>query len=563
MGRHMQCSNAGVDSAAFVPGEPVTQQTRFSGRSGAGTPASFQLPSHVQQEAQKATAASLGVIKSLTGVPAVENSLAPPRIGSKDSYPEDEVVRKPAEEPDITGVRPIYSRAVDRPHLVPRRAGSQKGFASNLRLSFRRERPPEPDNLQRQPDTKPGTSWFRNIGARQAPAIRTPTRKAFVVRSCFPEWIDKHLLSHRSEKVTADSSPTIHGNYNLDPLDHTARDSDRFQKCLVDRLEVKPKDIRVLKAVGNDFITEVEFMSGLDDLLASAGAGDLLILYVSMHATLFNSESVYLTFFKGDGQPAALIGTQELVNAINKKLGQVCCTVEVILDVCYAAGLIKYQHIIRQMKFGAPQVVVSTTTESFSVADSPLLFKGQYVHDTAGLPTPRFSPSSTYPLPSSTYPLPSVPKHITRTIATGAPLAMPSFTGTVVASSFARNRGFFLAQAPVYVAELQTPSVIIVWAAAKQHQQAWEYGQNGALTDAICDAVEFPFQVANSIFAQPRRIIDHGNLQWYQSPENVTLEEQDKLSSPCIQHAQLGSNFNDAERILQGHVFYPVSRETS
>ncbi|QRV97999.1 ICE-like protease (caspase) p20 domain protein [Ceratobasidium sp. AG-Ba] len=425
-------------------------------------------------------------------------------------------------------------KTVDRPHLVHRRAGSQKGFASNLRLSFRRERPPEPDNLPRQTDSKPGTSWFRNIGARQAPAIRTPTRKAFV--------------------VTADSSPTIHGNYNLDPLDHTAHDSDRFRKCLEDRLEFKPKDIHVLKAVGKDFITEADFMSGFDDLFAGAGDGDLLVLYVSMHATLVNSansESVCLTFFKGDGQPAALIGTQELVNTINKKLGQI------ILDVCYAAGLIKYQHIIRQMKFGAPQVVVSTTTESFSFAESPLLSKERCVHEEASLLSPRFAPGSAYPLPG-------VLKHITRTIATGAPLVMPPFTGTVVASNLAHNRSFFLAQAPPCVEELETPSVIIVWAAAKQHQQAWEYGRNGALTDAICAAVENNRHISRMrLFDQYiLRIIDHGNVQWYESLKNVTLEELKMLSDdPVIQHAQLGSNFSNAERILQGPAFYPVSRQ--
>ncbi|QRW12585.1 hypothetical protein RhiLY_11584 [Ceratobasidium sp. AG-Ba] len=277
--------------------------------------------------------------------------------------------------------------------------------------------PPAKQESLDQVNHRRNTNIYRGHGAKQA--RRSARRKALL--------------------VTANYTPRGTGG-STEPLDSTARDSIRFQKCL-EKLGFEETDAIVVHGANGGSVAEDSFMQGLDMLFFEVQDDDVLVLLVSMHAIL-ESGSVYLAFERND-RSVARVGTRELVEKINAKLGDVCCTVEIVFDTCFAAGLIKCPHIIRQMapnSANGPEVI----------KDEPLALRAKQAPNQ---------------------------------------LAAYNDLGVRIAEENPSSLGDRLC-----TPHLHTRSVIIVWAAAEINQRAYECkfdgSGGGALITAICEAVE-------------------------------------------------------------------------
>ncbi|QRV97998.1 ICE-like protease (caspase) p20 domain protein [Ceratobasidium sp. AG-Ba] len=380
--------------------------------------------------------------------------------------------------------------------------------------------PVEPDVLAQPAPTplppfaprSPHTSRQRKSHAvSQAPQ---PTKKAFL--------------------VTANSSPETH-----DLLDWTMEDSLRFQQCLK-KIGFELEYIDVLRGANGQVTTENSFMGGLDRLLSGAKDGDVLVIFVSMHAFRING-SVYLLFEREDGSVFRM-GAQDLVEKINLRLGRVRCTVEVILDVCYGAGLTQHLHVLLEM---APPpstvVIVSTTIEP--PATSTLPQEPLPVHHSGGnwsALDPGNSGLAFVPPPR--------PRHVNHAVAFGPPVPASSTTRPTTSKPYAGRNVGNVTQATPLSSSLQTPSVIIVWPAAKENQRAHECRSisggrgGGTLTTAICEAIEATGGASRE---------DIFNL----CVVPLLTQLNEPPNDGIIQHAQILSNRDEAEQILRGRIF--------
>ncbi|QRV83954.1 hypothetical protein RhiJN_11970 [Ceratobasidium sp. AG-Ba] len=325
-----------------------------------------------------------------------------------------------------------------------------------------------------------------------------------------------------------------HGG-STEPLDSTARDSIRFQKCLesqcqafltpltiVDQpahhieLGFEETDAIVVHGANGGSVAEDSFMQGLDMLFFEVQDDDVLVLLVSMHAIL-ESGSVYLAFERND-RSVARVGTRELVEKINAKLGDVCCTVEIVFDTCFAAGLIKCPHIIRQMapnSANGPEVI----------KDEPLALRAKQAPNQ---------------------------------------LAAYNDLGVRIAEENPSSLGDRLC-----TPHLHTRSVIIVWAAAEINQRAYECkfdgSGGGALITAICEAVE-----THGIVSRQKVFDDsvHVMLDRLNHEDDTTISgsHPHNINTPPntsrLQCAQLLGNYYNSERILSGNMFQRVSKPT-
>ncbi|KAG9118879.1 hypothetical protein FRC07_006392 [Ceratobasidium sp. 392] len=366
---------------------------------------------------------------------------------------------------------------VDRlsPNIAPFRFGLAKGNASAVvKPSVNRQPTVEETETRR---TRAADHHGRHYATGQAP--RGPTKKALL--------------------ITADSSPRIDDQDDVAELDYTASDSERFERC-IKKLGFGCKDIHVIKATGNEFLTEKSVIEGLEFLLSGAVDGDVLVLFVSTHAARFQlGGGVCLKLLKPDGS-VMLMGTR------------------IVFDTCYAAGLIECKHVIRQMVPKCSTTATSTLIETDAMPSVPYLcylLASQRRQNEAHPPTHFIDPDTR----SSAIPTPS---------------------------TSVRNHNFAVQPSSL---GLQVQSDVFIWAAANKGEKAYECifpesedgleGKNGGLVGAICMAIE-----KNGYL--PR-------IDVFDKYISTTMEEMNNSVDP--QHAQLLSNREDKNRILSGNIF--------
>ncbi|KAG8686630.1 hypothetical protein FRC08_012411, partial [Ceratobasidium sp. 394] len=420
----------------------------------------------------------------------------------------------------------------ERVEVTGRRAS--KGIPSTgIKLPPSSGSPPAPTQSERPRAT---TDSRRTFGSRQG-VTRTPTNKALL--------------------VTADSAPPLGRDDKNEPLDYTAKDSERFAECL----KKLGFELKVVKAVGTEFLTEEAFTGGLDFLFSNAADGEVLVLLISMHATYIKNMGVYLKFVDAGGS-VVLMGTRDLVDIINAKLRTVRCTVEVILDICHAAGLIKCKYVIRQME--SKTMVVSPIAEadaSPSVGASSLLLTGDHHHNKyPGVSVSHLNLDTRQTVTNT-------PRHINQAVVGSSSVSLP-LSKLAIPSAATYNNPFLRAFLPI---DLQTASDIFVWVAARESQNAFERtklgSKNGALVDAVCTAIE-----ENGYL--PRKEVFDKYISVIIGEENAAAAEDAKLQSTEaqeeprfeLQEAQLLSNRNyksaflSQERILKANIFQAVPK---
>ncbi|KAG8745179.1 hypothetical protein FRC10_008632 [Ceratobasidium sp. 414] len=506
-------SKATVDHP-FAPPANLSPTRSRPNLSGAGTPSSPPAVSPLLEKALEANTTSPSFAKSLNGLAQVGDSLTPLNIEKRTAYSGDNIIGDDFDgRVEAPGGKAIASSGVGLSYgVVPSRTRNSKG---NVNVGTKLPPSGPPANLIEPERPRATTDNYRNFGSRQG-ATRTPTSKALL--------------------VTADSAPPPGG----EQLDYTANDSERLEKCLKS-LGFKPEHIKVIKAVGTEFLTYEAFMGGLDFLFSDAVDGDVLVMLVSMHAVYIKSRGVYLKFV-GPDKAVVFVGARDLV----------------VLDICHAAGLIKCKYIIRQME--SKTVVVSTIVETDvppSVETSPLLLTGNHRNE-ADISVGHISLGKQQTNTNTS-------KHINQAVV-ASPSPLP---GPVIGSASTRNcnpvvrvlHSIFTRAPPL---DLQTASDILVWVAAKEGQDAHEStlgSENGALVDAICQAIEKHGCLSREeVFDRyVSDIIEEENAAQAEWVKLQSAEAQDELQAEP-QEAQLLSNCGFKKRILKGNIFQAVPK---
>ncbi|KAG8710647.1 hypothetical protein FRC08_016892 [Ceratobasidium sp. 394] len=506
-------SNITVDHSSSTIPTPTRSRPNLS---GASTPSSSPTVSPLLGKALEATTASPGVAKSLNGLAQVGCSSSPSSTDKCAPHSGDSIAKESFDE---------------RVEAHSRRVS--KGNVSTGIKPPPSSRPPAAPTQPERPHTT--TDNRRNFGSHQGKR-RIPTRNL------------KALL------VTADSAPPFGSSDENEQLDYTANDSERFAECL-QNLGFKPEDINIIKAVGTELLTYEEFMGGLDFLFSNATDGDVLVLLVSMHAIYIKNRGVYLKFVGPSGS-VMLMGTRDLVDVINAKLRTVRCTVEAILDVCHAAGLIKCKYVIRQME--SKTVVVSTIVEADappSKETSPLLLTDDRRCNEADVSASHVNLGAQR----------NTSKHINQAVVGSPSVPLPPLPKLAVPSASTHNNPFFRAIHSIFgpPVDLQTRSDILLWVAAREGQNAYERTlserKNGTLVDTVCTAIEkngylsreevFDKYVSVIIEEENAAAVECAKLQYAEAQGELRVEPQE---------AQLLSNRNYKERILKGNIFQAV-----
>ncbi|KAG8708597.1 hypothetical protein FRC09_001145, partial [Ceratobasidium sp. 395] len=294
----------------------------------------------------------------------------------------------------------------------------------------------------------------------------TETSESQLAHTSNRDPIEHHVASQALQRgptkkallITADSSPAINNSEHIDQLDFSVNDSERFKQSLK----------------------------------SSA-----------------NGKDVYINVLENDGS-ITRVGNRIFVEFMSTKLDGVRCTVEVVLDICHAAGLIKCQHVTRQMK---PNIVAS-----FPLIPNPrFVITGQHDQNKTYLPARRVDLGIQY--------------------------------STMETSSRSTHGSNSTVQA-LSLGNLMTSNVF-VWAAAKAGETAYERTNgcsNGTLVDGFCTAIE------TKGYLSRRELFDHyvsttieeENVAFAEKVAQRPVEEQKQLMREFKpQHAQLLSNRNN------------------
>ncbi|KAG8708595.1 Ca(2+)-dependent cysteine protease [Ceratobasidium sp. 395] len=200
---------------------------------------------------------TLGIKKSLSGLSCAK-ILSPFSVGGNTPtpHPGDGIVAdKNAEEyqPAIPGCGQVIGPDANelQRKTVPSRVGLSKGSANTGTKSPPTSSGPSANENVLNQHARASESHV-NYGSWQARPPRNPTSKALL--------------------LTADSAPSLGINHQLG---YTANDSERFKACL---REIGFEEIRVVKAIGFEYLSRSAVMEGLDFLLSGAVDDDMLVV---------------------------------------------------------------------------------------------------------------------------------------------------------------------------------------------------------------------------------------------------------------------------------------------
>ncbi|QRV83955.1 hypothetical protein RhiJN_11971 [Ceratobasidium sp. AG-Ba] len=266
-------------------------------------------------------------------------------------------------------------------------------------------------------------------------------------------------------------------------LESTSDDADWVRACL-DKVGFMPEHVKTVQGIGEAPISEEVFMGELDQLLSAAGDDDVVVIFISMHSIRIQGSGEIFLVLEGK------YGCPTLVRELNSKLGNVRCTVEVILDVCYAGGLIACPHVIYEMKSASDSTIIVTTT-----GKNYIKCRGASSLSQLGS-QPRREPNASAACAGQP---PAKSKHVIHGVASDSCFRV---------RLKARNVNAIVQGSPVGE-ELNTPSDIIIWAAAKKDQQTYECVSdeycNGALTTGIAEQLAHaPGPYLGEIFSKAR-----------------------------------------------------------
>ncbi|KAG8701356.1 hypothetical protein FRC08_004127 [Ceratobasidium sp. 394] len=182
---------------------------------------------------------------------------------------------------------------------------------------------------------------------------------------------DTHRASPRPPKAKGVRALSIGINgRQLGPekaLKYAVADAERFTKCLTNNLGFKEEQVRTITDGESGTIRTDEILPELEWLFNGAGGAspdDVLVLFISGHCH-FNEANKIVSLVSMEGDLKHILIPSTVFGSYFNKLPY-GCTVEVVLDCCYSAGLIRLPEI-RRMELNS-----STSTSAASAVPEPI-----------------------------------------------------------------------------------------------------------------------------------------------------------------------------------------------
>ncbi|KAG8701355.1 hypothetical protein FRC08_004126 [Ceratobasidium sp. 394] len=147
-------------------------------------------------------------------------------------------------------------------------------------------------------------------------------------------------------------------------------DAKRFANCLIKRLGFSEENVRILTDTDpeNPALPFETITKGLNWLFDDARSGDTMVLLISGHCVL-NGTNKVVSLISAEEHIKPRLIPSTVFRSYFDKLPQ-GCTVEVVLDCCYSAGLIKLPHLVAKMDMGGGKNANVMSTPSSSVAST-------------------------------------------------------------------------------------------------------------------------------------------------------------------------------------------------
>ncbi|KAG9094463.1 hypothetical protein FS749_012442 [Ceratobasidium sp. UAMH 11750] len=370
-------------------------------------------------------------------------------------------------------------------------------------------------------------------------------------------------------------------------------DAKRFANCLIKRLGFAEENVRILTDTDpeNPALPFETITKGLNWLFNDARSGDTMVLLISGHCVL-NGTNKVVSLISAEEHTTPRLIPSTVFRSYFDKLPR-GCTVEVVLDCCYSAGLIKLPHLVAKMDMGggkSANVMSTPSSSATSTSESGCTLattsqestdqsksRGNVCHGIAQSSTIEEEEivERSAPVGSRACAKPVAEMlHVSHSVASGSPDSQSRHRPRVQApplmdpplpppvppqprpQSQPQTHGRPRVAAPprnFLGAPVQTQANATVWAASGSDQRAFESSNiegeptNGILTGAICQVIE-------SVRSATRRMI------WDEICRITRLENLRRLENyPEDQHndqePHLLSSHEDHRRTMEGFAF--------
>ncbi|KAG8710646.1 hypothetical protein FRC08_016891 [Ceratobasidium sp. 394] len=187
---------------------------------------------------------------------------------------------------------------------------------------------------------------------------------------------DTHRASPRPPKAKGARALSIGINgRQLGPekaLKYAGADAKRFTGCLIKYLGFKEEEVHTLTDEESETIRRGEILPELNWLFkgpqegATRKSNDMLVLFISGHCQL-NEENKIVSLLSMEGDPNQRIASPRLGSYLEELPSG--CTVEVVLDCCHGAGLIRLPEI---QKMELDNGASPTNQSAASAASEPI-----------------------------------------------------------------------------------------------------------------------------------------------------------------------------------------------
>ncbi|KAG9123127.1 hypothetical protein FRC07_000200 [Ceratobasidium sp. 392] len=382
-------------------------------------------------------------------------------------------------------------------------------------------------------------------------------------------------------------------------LKFAVKDAERFRKCLIDRLGFKPDNVCMLTDAGsgNGAVPLSKITENLRWLFGNAKPDDTLVLFISGHCQYNDTNKVVSLISVEEHTKPRLIPSTIFrsyfdklpfgctVEVFGSLLVFVLCSksvllLQVVLDCCYSAGLIKLPNIIGKLEMGRGRNVNvmdisgdvpptfeldDSTSSTAQGATNPPNSRGNVCHGISQSRDPENKPNagiSRNGVASDTdTEAERNQSHLSRPVAS-RPLNLPPQLQPQPELRPPQDSKPIMPPPPNFLyAPVQTQADVTLWAASGPDQEAFEppdiegVPTNGILTNAICKVIE-------SIKSATRQMI-WDEIRQITISENLRPSEGNHSGTQCQnQEPQLLSSYNEPERTLKGLAFVGRAAET-
>ncbi|KAG9123081.1 hypothetical protein FRC07_000260, partial [Ceratobasidium sp. 392] len=344
-------------------------------------------------------------------------------------------------------------------------------------------------------------------------------------------------------------------------LTFAVKDAERFRNCLIERLGFKPDNVRMLTDADSEggAVPLSKITENLRWLFGTAKSGDILVLFISGHCQ-YNETNKVVSLISVEEHTKPRLIPSTIFRSYFDQLPP-GCTVEVVLDCCYSAGLIKLPNIVEKMEMGRRNVNVmdisadvtlgldDSTSSTAQGATNPPNSRGNVCYGVSQSRDPEnklnAGTSRADAASGADTEAERNQPHLSRPVAS-RPLTLPPQLQPQPQLRPPQNSKPIVPPPPNFLhAPVQTRADVTLWAASGPEQKAFESSDiegiptNGILTNAICKVIEsitgqIEYATRQTIWSEILRITrlenlnrsegSHSETQWQdQEPQLLIL----------------------------------------